>query len=97
MGSTRDQIAARVARHLADGSFVNVGIGLPGMVPAHVPDERGILFHAEHGVIGFGAAATDPRPGVTELDFFSNRFTLRPGAAIVDHPTSFALIRAGLV
>lgn len=93
----RDQIAARVARHLADGSFVNVGIGLPGMVPAHVPDERGILFHAEHGVIGFGAAASDPRADATVLDFFSNRFTLRPGASVVDHPTSFALIRAGLV
>ncbi|MEZ5264567.1 MAG: 3-oxoacid CoA-transferase subunit A [Acidimicrobiales bacterium] len=97
MGGNRDAIAARVARHLADGSFVNVGIGLPGMVPDHVPDERGILFHAEHGVIGFGAASLERRPDRTVLGFFANRYTLRAGAAVVDHPTSFALVRAGLL
>lgn len=95
--STREQIAARVAGFLADGSFVNVGIGMPGMVPAYTPDERGVYFHAEHGVLGFGAAATDPRADQPVLHFFSNQYTLRPGAAIVDHTRSFGLVRSGLL
>jgi len=96
-----------VARWLVDGSFVNVGIGLPGLVPDHVPDERGIIFHAEHGVLGFGSERTDARcattghgaggPAPEVLEFFANRYTLRPGASLVDHTTSFALVRAGLL
>ena len=46
----RERIAAMVAERLEDDTFVNVGIGIPGLVPHHTPDERGILFHAEHGV-----------------------------------------------
>ncbi len=96
VSTLRQQIAARVAGWLPDGAFVNVGIGLPGMVPAQVGKERAITFHAEHGVIGFAAASPDA-PLAEVLEFFGNRYVLPPGASIVDHTLSFAMIRAGLV
>lgn len=85
---------------LEDGTFVNVGIGIPGLVPHHVPDERGITFHAEHGVIGFGSDRFGPVPDDAADDplrFFSTSYRLRPGAFLCDHTRSFALIRSGRI
>jgi 3-oxoacid CoA-transferase subunit B len=92
--SSRERIAAAVARHLDDDTFVNVGIGIPGLVPHHVPDERGITFHAEHGVVGFGSSRFGPADG-TPVAFFGTTYRLRPGAFVCDHTRSFALIRSG--
>ncbi len=90
----RERIAAAVANHLDDHTFVNVGIGIPGLVPHHVPDERGIVFHAEHGVVGFGSDRFGPDTGA-ELAFFGTSYRMRPGGFICDHTRSFAMIRAG--
>lgn len=91
----RERIAAMVAERLEDDTFVNVGIGIPGLVPHHTPDERGIVFHAEHGVIGFGSDRFGPPTGAPPLDFFGTTYDLRPGASIVDHTRSFAIVRSG--
>lgn len=89
---------------LQDGTFVNVGIGIPGLVPHYVPDERAITFHAEHGVIGFGSDRFGPDGPIApdgrtspDLKFFSSSYRLRPGAFLCDHTRSFALIRSGRI
>jgi len=79
---------------LDDGSFVNVGIGIPGLVPHHVPDERAIIFHAEQGVVGFGSDRFGPTDS-TVLDFFGTTYRMRPGGFMGDHTRSFALVRSG--
>lgn len=94
--SPRERIAAAAARHLTDGTFVNVGIGIPGLVPHHVPDERGVVFHAEHGVIGFASDRFGPDEGA-RLAFFGTTYRLRPGGFVCDHTRSFALIRSGRI
>lgn len=93
--SKRERIAAGVAAHLEDGWLVNVGIGIPGLVPHHVPDERGITFHAEHGVVGFGSDRFGPDGEA--LAFFGTSYRLRPGGFIGDSTRAFAMIRAGLI
>jgi 3-oxoacid CoA-transferase B subunit len=90
----RERIAAMTAECLADGSFVNVGIGIPGLVPHYVPDERGIVFHAEHGVVGFGSDRFGPVDSPV-LDFFGTTYRMRPGGFMGDHTRSFALVRSG--
>ena len=94
--SSRERIAAAAAAQLVDDTFVNVGIGIPGLVPHHVPDERGVVFHAEHGVIGFGSDRFGPAGGA-ELAFFGTTYRLRPGGFCCDHARSFALIRSGRI
>ncbi len=94
--SSRERIAAAAAAQLVDDTFVNVGIGIPGLVPHHVPDERGVVFHAEHGVIGFGSDRFGPTDGAL-LAFFGTTYRLRPGGFCCDHSRSFALIRSGRI
>ncbi len=90
----RERIAAMAAECLDDGWLVNVGIGIPGLVPHHTPDERGITFHAEQGVVGFGSDRFGPDDGVT-LGFFGTTYRMRPGGFMGDHTRSFALVRSG--
>lgn len=92
--TTRERIAAAVAEHLDDGTLVNVGIGTPGLVPHFVPDERRIVFHAEHGVIGFGSDRFGPTDG-DAVAFFRTSYRLRPGSFVTDSARAFALIRSG--
>lgn len=92
----REQLAAMVASRLEDNTVVNVGIGVPGLVPHHVPDERGITFHAEHGVVGFGSDRFGPSDSPV-LSFFGSTYRMRPGGFMGDHSRSFALVRNGLL
>lgn len=93
-GSKRERIAAAVAAHLDDGTFVNVGIGIPGLVPHHVGPDRRIVFHAEHGVIGFVSDRFGPADG-DPLAFFATSYRLPAGGFVCDHARSFALVRSG--
>ncbi len=92
----RERIAQAVAEHLDNETFVNVGIGIPGLVPHHVADERRILFHAEHGVVGFGSDRFGPDDGA-EVAFFGTTYRLRPWSFVSDHARSFAMVRSGLL
>jgi 3-oxoadipate CoA-transferase beta subunit len=87
-------MARRIALDLPERSVVNLGIGLPTLVSNWLTPERSVLLHSENGVIGLGPAATanvDP----DLIDAGKTPATLVPGAAIVDHATSFALIHGG--
>ena len=88
-------IAAAAAAHLEDGWLVNIGIGIPGLVPHHVPDERGIVFHAEHGVVGFGSDRFGPEGEA--LAFFGTTYQLRPGGFLTDSSRGFAMVRSGSI
>jgi 3-oxoacid CoA-transferase B subunit len=84
-GLTRDAMARRVAQDLPDGSYVNLGIGLPTLVANHVPEGREIIYHSENGILGMGPA---PRPGEEDpelIDAGKALVTLLPGGAYVHH------------
>ena len=92
---TRDQMAARVARDIPEGAYVNLGIGLPTLVANHLPKDREILLHSENGVLAMGPA---PAPGTEDPDLINagkQPVTLLPGGAYFHHADSFAMMRGG--
>jgi 3-oxoadipate CoA-transferase beta subunit len=92
---TRDQIAARVAKDIPEGAYVNLGIGLPTMVANHLPKEREIFLHSENGVLGMGPA---PAPGEEDEDLINagkQPVTLLTGGSYFHHADSFAMMRGG--
>jgi len=92
---TRDQMAARVAQDIADGSIVNLGIGLPTLIANHLPAGREVILHSENGVIGMGPA---PAPGEEDFDLTNagkQPVTLLPGGSFFHHADSFAMMRGG--
>ena len=92
---TRDQMAARVARDIRDGAYVNLGIGLPTMVANHLPKDREIILHTENGLLGMGPA---PPPGDADADLINagkQPVTALPGASFFHHADSFAMMRGG--
>jgi 3-oxoadipate CoA-transferase beta subunit len=94
-GWTTDQMAARLARDIPDGAYVNLGIGMPTLVTAHIPPEREVMHHSENGIVGMGppppAGAEDP----DLIDAGKNPCTLALGASICDHTVSFTIVRGG--
>src|SRR4051812_1487489 len=89
----REAIARRVAAELRDGDYVNLGVGLPMSVPAFVGADKRVMFHAENGVIGFGAR---PPAGEEDWDLINAGFqpvTLQPGGVIVDSVEAFGVVR----
>lgn len=91
----RLQIAWRAAQDIADGSLVNLGLGMPLAVADYVQPGLDVFFQSENGVIGVGALAPADRIDTDLVDAGSRRITLRPGATIIDSSWSFAMIRGG--
>ena len=88
-------MAARVARDIPEGAYVNLGIGLPTLVANHLPRDREIILHSENGLLGMGPA---PNPGEEDPDVINagkQPVTLLPGAAFFHHADSFAMMRGG--
>lgn len=94
-GWTREQMAARAAQDIPDGSYVNLGIGIPELVAHFVPEGREFIYHTENGLLGMG-----PPPAEDELDLDlmnagKKYVTAVPGASYFHHADSFSMIRGG--
>ena len=95
VGRTRDEMAQRVALDIPDGSYVNLGIGIPEGVAKYVPEGRQFIYHTENGLLGMGPS---PEPGQGEPELINagkRQVTALPGAAYFHHADSFAMIRGG--
>jgi 3-oxoadipate CoA-transferase beta subunit len=91
----RAAIAARIARDIPEGWFVNLGIGIPTGVSDHVPLDREVIFHSENGVLGAGPAPDPENVNPYLLNAGTQPITLRTGGAFVHHADSFAIARGG--
>lgn len=92
---SRTEIAARVARDVPEGWYVNLGIGMPTLVADHVPLDREVVFHSENGVLGMGPAPAPDKIDPWLINAGKQHVTLRPGGSFCHHADSFAMIRGG--
>lgn len=94
-GWSRDQMAQRVARDIPDGSYVNLGIGMPEKVVSYVPAGREVIYHTENGLLGMGAEPASGEADPELINAGKKQVSAIPGAAFFDHALSFAMIRGG--
>jgi len=95
VGLTREEMAKRVALDIADGSYVNLGIGIPELITKYVPEGRELIYHTENGLLGMGPS---PEPGMGDPELINagkRQVTAIPGAAYFHHADSFTMIRGG--
>lgn len=94
-GWTRGALAARAAADIADGSYVNLGIGIPMMIPSRLPEGREVWFHSENGILGLGGVPAQDEIDLDVQNAGKEYATLVAGASIFDSSLSFAMVRGG--
>ncbi len=93
----RQVIARRAAAEVRDGQLVNLGIGLPTLIPGYITDDIQVWIHSENGIVGVSPAVTQDALDVELIDAGGGYVSVAPGGALVDSAVSFGIIRRGLL
>ena len=95
LGKTREEMAKRLAQDIPDGSYVNLGIGIPELIAKYVPEGREFIYHTENGLLGMGPSPEEGEGDPELINAGKKRVTALPGASYFHNADSFSMIRGG--